>query len=57
MGQRLTKEDTVQIISSDNWLTNNRQNDIWVNAAEDDINKMEIIAPNFSTLRKSWIER
>ncbi|MCB9249935.1 MAG: hypothetical protein H6613_15970 [Ignavibacteriales bacterium] len=59
----ITEKDTVVFMSNENWKTMNLSSDNnsidlnkWVDV-EVKQNPLEVIAPNFATKRKSWIER
>ena len=52
----ITEKDTIMLMTDDNWKVNKFGTDNWVKV-EVIQNPLEIIAPNFSTKRKSWIER
>jgi len=57
IAQIATKEDTMDIMTDESWITKNNVSNEWVNAAANETETVDIIAPNFHTLRKSWIER
>lgn len=52
----LTDADTIIFSTDENWKVRNFEEEEWINA-EVIQNPLEIIAPNFNTNRKSWIER
>jgi hypothetical protein len=56
IGLIITSDGSIDIISDENWLTNNYMNPEWINAGISN-EKLEITPPNFNKLRKSWIER
>lgn len=57
IAQLKTKSETKMFYSDENWKTYNPVSDEWINASVHKHEKIEIIEPNFNTLRKSWIER
>ncbi|MCP5062225.1 MAG: family 20 glycosylhydrolase [Ignavibacteriae bacterium] len=52
----ITKSGTINFMSDENWKVKNDILEEW-QPVEMKENSLEIIAPNFSTKRKSWIER
>ena len=50
-------ENVIKIESNEDWKVKKINADEWTNAKIDETNTLEIIAPDFSSLRKSWIER
>lgn len=52
----ITENDTIMLMTDDTWKVNKLGTDNWVSVQVIE-NPLEIIAPNFSTKRKSWIER
>jgi len=56
IGEVITKSGTINFMSDENWSVKKDESVKWqpVDIKE---NSLEIIAPNFTTKRKSWIER
>ena len=52
----VTQSGSIRYSSNDNWKVRNSNSDEWVDVEVKE-NPLEIIAPNFTTKRKSWIER
>ncbi len=56
-GKIKTVASDINIASNENWDVKKVNTDQWTKAKIDESNPLEIVAPNFETLRKSWIER
>lgn len=56
ISQIITENDTIYFSTDDSWKVQNENSHELLNAEVKD-NSWEIIAPNFTTNRKSWIER
>lgn len=57
LGKIVTENGSIKISTDDKWQSRETTNDKWINAVVKINDRSEIISPNFSTLRKSWIER
>jgi hypothetical protein len=51
-----TQSGSIKYSSNDTWKVRNSDSDEWIDVEVKE-NPLEIIAPNFTTKRKSWIER
>lgn len=56
LSQIIRKNDSVLFSSDENWRVRKVNASKWVNVELKE-NPLEIISPNFTTNRKSWIER
>lgn len=56
IGQIITENDNIFLMTDSSWISSNAEEDLWQNASESKTT-LDITSPNFNTLRKSWIER